>query len=57
MAFEASCRHPAGTDLIFWPAGFPDDPSSPERTGEEIVDLAMIYEPVIVALPPPESAS
>jgi hypothetical protein len=39
--FVANCRHPAGTDLIFWPNGFPHDSSKPEPTVEEIVDKAM----------------
>jgi hypothetical protein len=39
--FVANCKHPAGTDLIFWPHGFPHDPSKPEPTAEEIVAKAM----------------
>jgi hypothetical protein len=39
--FEANCKHSAGTDLIFWPHGFPHDPEKPEPTIEEIVDKAM----------------
>jgi hypothetical protein len=39
--FDANCKHPAGTDLIFWPHGFPDDPSKPEPTAAEIVEKAM----------------
>jgi hypothetical protein len=39
--FQANCVHPAGTDLIYWPSGFPHDPSEPEPTVEEIVDRAM----------------
>jgi Colicin immunity protein / pyocin immunity protein len=39
--FVANCRHPAGTDLIFWPNGCPHDSSKPEPTVEEIVDRAM----------------
>jgi hypothetical protein len=35
--FEANCKHSAGTDLIFWPHGFPHDPEKPEPTIEEIV--------------------
>jgi hypothetical protein len=39
--FAANCKHPAGTDLIFWPHGVPHDPSKPEPTAEEIVEKAM----------------
>jgi hypothetical protein len=39
--FQANCKHPSGTDLIFWPTGFPHDPAKPESTVEEIVDKAM----------------
>jgi hypothetical protein len=39
--FVANCKHPAGTDLIFWPHGVPHDPSKPEPTAEEIVEKAM----------------
>src|SRR4051794_39613412 len=39
--FEANCKHPDGSDLIFWPHGVPHDPSTPERTAEEIVNRAM----------------
>src|ERR1043165_4852955 len=39
--FEANCKHPEGSDLIFWPGGVPHDPDRPERTAEEIVNLAM----------------
>ena len=41
LLFIANCRHPDGSDLIFWPNGFPHDPSKPEPTIEEIVDKAM----------------
>jgi hypothetical protein len=39
--FEANCLHPGKTVLIFWPHGFPHDPSKPEPTAAEIVDKAM----------------
>jgi Colicin immunity protein / pyocin immunity protein len=39
--FVANCKHPKGTDLIFWPDGFPVDPTKPEPTVEEVVDKAM----------------
>jgi len=41
--FEANVPHPAGSDLIFWPNGVPDDPTQPELTAEEIVDKALSY--------------
>jgi hypothetical protein len=43
--FLANCKHPAGTDLVFWPHGFPHDGTKPEPTVEEIVDKAMNYRP------------
>jgi hypothetical protein len=39
--FVANCKHPGGSDLIFWPHGYPHDPSMPEPTVEQIVDQAM----------------
>jgi hypothetical protein len=39
--FCANCLHPSGSDLIFWPYGFPDNPNLPEPTTEEIVDKAL----------------
>ncbi len=39
--FIANCKHPDGSDLIFWPNGFPHDPSKPEPTVEQIVERAM----------------
>jgi hypothetical protein len=39
--FRNNCKHPAGTDLIFWPDGCPHDPGKPEPTAEEIVDRAL----------------
>ena len=45
--FLANCLDPAGTDLIFWPHGFPHDPTKPEPTAEEIVDKAMSQSKVI----------
>ena len=39
--FVANCRHPAKTDLIYWPSGFPHNPDTPEPTVEQIVDQAM----------------
>jgi hypothetical protein len=42
--FLANCKHPAGTDLIFWPGGCPHDATEPEPTAEEIVDKATSYQ-------------
>ena len=39
--FKANCLHPSGSDLIFWPHGFPHNPKLPEPTTEEIVDKAL----------------
>ena len=39
--FVANCLHPDGSDLIFWPHGFPHKPDLPEPTTEEIVDKAL----------------
>jgi hypothetical protein len=39
--FIANCKHRTGSDLIFWPSGFPHDPSKPEPMAEEIVEKAM----------------
>jgi len=41
VVFDANCKHPDKNGLIFWPHGFPHDPSKPEPTVEEIVDKAM----------------
>ena len=41
--FTANVPHPDGSDLIFWPTGFPHDPTQPEPTAEEIVDKALSY--------------
>jgi hypothetical protein len=38
--FIANCRHPSGSDLIFWPDRVPELGGS-EPTAEEVVDLAM----------------
>jgi Colicin immunity protein / pyocin immunity protein len=39
--FIANCLHPSGSDLIFWPHGFPHNRELPEPTTEEIVDKAL----------------
>lgn len=39
--FIANCRHPSGSDLIFWPDQVPEFGADHEPTVEEVVDLAM----------------
>jgi Colicin immunity protein / pyocin immunity protein len=39
--FQANCKHPSGSDLIFWPNLVPEFGQGREPTVEEIVDLAM----------------
>jgi hypothetical protein len=39
--FLVNCKHPSGTDLIFWPNLVPELPQGREPTAEEIADLAM----------------
>jgi hypothetical protein len=39
QTFIANCKHPAGTDLIFWPDEYFDGRSNP--TAEEIVEKAL----------------
>jgi hypothetical protein len=39
--FVDNCLNPDGSDLIFWPHGFPHNPNLPEPTTEEIVDKAL----------------
>jgi hypothetical protein len=39
--FRAKCRHPSGTDLIYWPDLVPELPQGREPTAEEIAALAM----------------
>jgi hypothetical protein len=39
--FVANCKHPAKSDLIFWPHGPEHGPSKPEPTAEEIVERAL----------------
>src|SRR4051794_36501509 len=48
--FQANCKHPDGSDLIFWPNGFPHDPAKPEPSVEEIVGKAMSYRPPCMVL-------
>lgn len=39
--FIANCRHPAGSDLIFWPDQVPEFAPGHEPTVDEVVDLAL----------------
>ena len=39
--FIANCRHPSGSDLIFWPDLVPEYPPGHEPTALEVVALAM----------------
>ena len=39
--FQINCKHPSGTDLIFWPNLVPELPQDREPTAEEIADLAL----------------
>jgi hypothetical protein len=45
--FKANCLHPRGSDLIFWPHGFPHKPHLADPTTEEIVDKAMSTDSII----------
>jgi hypothetical protein len=39
--FQVNCKHPSGTDLIFWPDEVDELPSDREPTAREIAELAM----------------
>ena len=39
--FRVNCKHPSGTDLIYWPNLVPELPQGREPTPEEIADVAM----------------
>ena len=39
--FRVHCKHPSGTDLIYWPDLVPELPQDREPTAAEIADLAM----------------
>lgn len=39
--FTVNCRHPAGSDLIYWPDQVPSLPQDHEPTAEEIAELAL----------------
>ena len=38
--FAVSCRHPSGTNLIFWPDGIPGLPVDRDPTADEVARLA-----------------
>jgi hypothetical protein len=39
--FLVNCKHPSGSDLIYWPDLVPELPQGRQPTAEEIADLAM----------------
>lgn len=39
--FLVNCKHPSGTDLIYWPDLVPELPQDREPTAEEIAELAL----------------
>jgi hypothetical protein len=39
--FLTNCRHPSGTDLIFWPDLVPELPQGREPTAQEVAELAL----------------
>jgi hypothetical protein len=39
--FEVNCKHPAKSDLIYWPSEVPELPQDREPTAEEIAEFAM----------------
>jgi hypothetical protein len=39
--FLANCKHPSGTDLIYWPDLVPELPQDRDPTADEIADLAL----------------
>jgi hypothetical protein len=48
--FLVNCKHPSGTDLIFWPNLFPELPQDRAPTAQEIADCALSWEPHVVAM-------
>jgi hypothetical protein len=48
--FEVNCKHPSGSDLIFWSNLVPELPQDREPTAEEITDCALNWEPRVVAM-------
>ena len=39
--FQVNCRHPSGTDLLFWPDLVPELPRGRDPSAKEIADLAL----------------
>jgi hypothetical protein len=39
--FLVNCKHPSGTDLIYWPDQVPEFPQDREPTGAEVAELAL----------------
>jgi hypothetical protein len=39
--FLVNCKHPSGSDLIYWPNLVPELPQDREATAEEVATLAM----------------
>jgi hypothetical protein len=39
--FLVNCKHPSGTDLIYWPDLVPELPQGREPTPEEVAELAL----------------
>ena len=39
--FRVNCKHPSGTDLIYWPNQVPELPQGREPTAAEIAELAL----------------
>jgi hypothetical protein len=48
--FLLHCRHPSGSDLIYWPNRVPELPQDREPTAEEIADVALGWQPRVVAM-------
>jgi hypothetical protein len=48
--FEMYCKHPASSDLIFYPENVPEMPKGRVPTAEEIADCALSWEPRVVAM-------
>jgi hypothetical protein len=48
--FELYCKHPGGTDLIFYPDAILELSKDREPTAEEIADCALNWEPRVVAM-------
>lgn len=40
------------TDFIYWPTGFPHDPTAQSPTPEQIVDRALAFQPSVIIIPP-----